>query len=426
MANYQLQRGTYDAYYEDAMNIEKIVEMLKSIVSTYGYSPIHTPMYESTSLFARSAGESSDIVTKEMYNFVDKSGREITLRPELTAGVMRAIVTNKLYAVKDLPLKLSYYGSAFRYERPQAGRYRQFNQFGVENVGVNSPYNDAETIILGYNALKMIGFPHLILKINSIGDEESRANYKNALKEYFSDKIDSMCPDCQRRYQTNPLRILDCKVEEDQKIIKDAPKMSDYLNEESKKYFAEILKILDLQGVEYQVDDTLVRGLDYYSHVVFEYHFYLEDGTSLGAIGAGGHYDNLLKEIGGPQLSSVGFALGIERLNLLLKQIDPDNYAKVNLDVYLMSLDQENLSMVFSLCQSLRANGFSCDMSYENKSIKSQFKVADRKNSKFAIIVGSDEIKNQTVQLKNMKTQEQKEVKIEELIEVLDQEMENF
>lgn len=426
MANYQLQRGTYDAYYEDAMNIEKIVEMLKSIVSTYGYSPIHTPMYESTSLFARSAGESSDIVTKEMYNFVDKSGREITLRPELTAGVMRAIVTNKLYAVKDLPLKLSYYGSAFRYERPQAGRYRQFNQFGVENVGVNSPYNDAETIILGYNALKMIGFPHLILKINSIGDEESRANYKNALKEYFSDKIDSMCPDCQRRYQTNPLRILDCKVEEDQKIIKDAPKMSDYLNEESKKYFAEILKILDLQGVEYQVDDTLVRGLDYYSHVVFEYHFYLEDGTSLGAIGAGGHYDNLLKEIGGPQLSSVGFALGIERLNLLLKQIDPDNYAKVNLDVYLMSLDQENLSMVFSLCQSLRANGFSCDMSYENRSIKSQFKVADRKNSKFAIIVGSDEIKNQTVQLKNMKTQEQKEVKIEELIEVLDQEMENF
>lgn len=426
MANYQLQRGTYDAYYEDAMNIEKIVEMLKSIVSTYGYSPIHTPMYESTSLFARSAGESSDIVTKEMYNFVDKSGREITLRPELTAGVMRAIVTNKLYAVKDLPLKLSYYGSAFRYERPQAGRYRQFNQFGVENVGVNSPYNDAETIILGYNALKMIGFPHLILKINSIGDEESRANYKNALKEYFSDKIDSMCPDCQRRYQTNPLRILDCKVEEDQKIIKDAPKMNDYLNEESKKYFAEILKILDLQGVEYQVDDTLVRGLDYYSHVVFEYHFYLEDGTSLGAIGAGGHYDNLLKEIGGPQLSSVGFALGIERLNLLLKQIDPDNYAKVNLDVYLMSLDQENLSMVFSLCQSLRANGFSCDMSYENKSIKSQFKVADRKNSKFAIIVGSDEIKNQTVQLKNMKTQEQKEVKIEELIEVLDQEMENF
>lgn len=426
MANYQLQRGTYDAYYEDAMNIEKIVEMLKSIVSTYGYSPIHTPMYESTSLFARSAGESSDIVTKEMYNFVDKSGREITLRPELTAGVMRAIVTNKLYAVKDLPLKLSYYGSAFRYERPQTGRYRQFNQFGVENVGVNSPYNDAETIILGYNALKMIGFPHLILKINSIGDEESRANYKNALKEYFSDKIDSMCPDCQRRYQTNPLRILDCKVEEDQKIIKDAPKMSDYLNEESKKYFAEILKILDLQGVEYQVDDTLVRGLDYYSHVVFEYHFYLEDGTSLGAIGAGGHYDNLLKEIGGPQLSSVGFALGIERLNLLLKQIDPDNYAKVNLDVYLMSLDQENLSMVFSLCQSLRANGFSCDMSYENKSIKSQFKVADRKNSKFAIIVGSDEIKNQTVQLKNMKTQEQKEVKIEELIEVLDQEMENF
>ena len=251
MANYQLQRGTYDAYYEDALNIEKIVSILKRISKSYGYAPIHTPMYEQTALFARSAGETSDIVTKEMFNFLDKSGRDICLRPELTAGVMRAIVTNKLYATKDLPLKLSYYGSAFRYERPQAGRYRQFNQFGIENVGATSYLNDAETIIFGYNSLKILGFPHIILKINSIGDEESRNAYRTALKEFFQNKIENMCPDCKRRFETNPLRILDCKVKEDQEIIKDAPKMSDYLNETSKEYLNNILKVLDEQGVEY-------------------------------------------------------------------------------------------------------------------------------------------------------------------------------
>jgi histidyl-tRNA synthetase len=385
MANYQLQRGTYDAYYEDALNIEKIVSILKRISKSYGYAPIHTPMYEQTALFARSAGETSDIVTKEMFNFLDKSGRDICLRPELTAGVMRAIVTNKLYATKDLPLKLSYYGSAFRYERPQAGRYRQFNQFGIENVGATSYLNDAETIIFGYNALKILGFPHIILKINSIGDEESRNAYRTALKEFFQNKIENMCPDCKRRFETNPLRILDCKVKEDQEIIKDAPKMSDYLNETSKEYLNNILRVLDEQQVEYEIDDTLVRGLDYYSHVVFEYHFITENGTSLGAVGAGGHYDNLLREVGGPQLSSVGLAFGVERLNLLLKEINPEEYAKVELDAYLICLGKENLDKVFSLCTTLRNNGFNVDMSFENKSMGASFKIATRKNAKFTI-----------------------------------------
>lgn len=426
MGNYQLQRGTYDAFYEDALNIEKIVSILKSIAKVYGYSPIHTPMYEQTSLFTRSAGETSDIVTKEMFNFLDKSGRDICLRPELTAGVMRAIVTNKLYATKDLPLKLSYYGSAFRYERPQAGRYRQFNQFGIENVGVTSYFNDAETIIFGYNSLKILGLPHIILKINSIGDEESRTNYRNALKEYFKSRIDNMCPDCKRRFETNPLRILDCKVKEDQELIKDAPKIFDYLNENSKVYFSNILHILDEHGIQYQIDDTLVRGLDYYSHVVFEYHYILSDGSSLGAVGAGGHYDNLLNEVGGPQLSSVGLAFGIERLNLLLKEIDFNNYEKVNLDAYLICLGQENLAQVFSLCQTLRNNGFKVDMSFENKSMGSLFKIATRKNAKFAIIVGENEINNNIVKLKNLSTQEQLDVSLDNLIEQLDEKINDF
>ncbi len=423
MANYQLQRGTYDAYYEDALNIEKIVSILKRISKSYGYAPIHTPMYEQTALFARSAGETSDIVTKEMFNFLDKSGRDICLRPELTAGVMRAIVTNKLYATKDLPLKLSYYGSAFRYERPQAGRYRQFNQFGIENVGATSYLNDAETIIFGYNSLKILGFPHIILKINSIGDEESRNAYRTALKEFFQNKIENMCPDCKRRFETNPLRILDCKVKEDQEIIKDAPKMSDYLNETSKEYLNNILKVLDEQGVEYEIDDTLVRGLDYYSHVVFEYHFITENGTSLGAVGAGGHYDNLLREVGGPQLSSVGLAFGVERLNLLLKEINPEEYAKVELDAYLICLGKENLDKVFSLCTTLRNNGFNVDMSFENKSMGASFKIATRKNAKFALIIGENEIANNIVKLKDLNTQEQCDVSLENLVEVLDEKL---
>lgn len=423
MANYQLQRGTYDAYYEDALNIEKIVSILKRISKSYGYAPIHTPMYEQTALFARSAGETSDIVTKEMFNFLDKSGRDICLRPELTAGVMRAIVTNKLYATKDLPLKLSYYGSAFRYERPQAGRYRQFNQFGIENVGSTSYLNDAETIIFGYNSLKILGFPHIILKINSIGDEESRNAYRTALKEFFQNKIENMCPDCKRRFETNPLRILDCKVKEDQEIIKDAPKMSDYLNETSKEYLNNILKVLDEQGVEYEIDDTLVRGLDYYSHVVFEYHFITENGTSLGAVGAGGHYDNLLREVGGPQLSSVGLAFGVERLNLLLKEINPEEYAKVELDAYLICLGKENLDKVFSLCTTLRNNGFNVDMSFENKSMGASFKIATRKNAKFALIIGENEIANNIVKLKDLNTQEQCDVSLENLVEVLDEKL---
>ncbi|MBE6131853.1 MAG: histidine--tRNA ligase [Erysipelotrichaceae bacterium] len=423
MANYQLQRGTYDAYYEDALNIEKIVSILKRISKSYGYAPIHTPMYEQTALFARSAGETSDIVTKEMFNFLDKSGRDICLRPELTAGVMRAIVTNKLYATKDLPLKLSYYGSAFRYERPQAGRYRQFNQFGIENVGATSYLNDAETIIFGYNSLRILGFPHIILKINSIGDEESRNAYRTALKEFFQNKIENMCPDCKRRFETNPLRILDCKVKEDQEIIKGAPKMSDYLNEQSKEYLNNILKVLDEQGVEYEIDDTLVRGLDYYSHVVFEYHFITENGTSLGAVGAGGHYDNLLREVGGPQLSSVGLAFGVERLNLLLKEINPEEYAKVELDAYLICLGKENLDKVFSLCTTLRNNGFNVDMSFENKSMGASFKIATRKNAKFALIIGENEIANNIVKLKDLNTQEQCDVSLENLVEVLDEKL---
>jgi len=421
MPNYQNQRGTYDAYDGDALNIEKLRDILSQIVATYGYNPIHTPIYEQTELFARSAGESSDIVTKEMFSFVDKGGRNITLRPEITAGVIRAIVNNKLYATKDLPLKYYYYGPAFRYERPSAGRYRQFNQFGVECIGVNSYLNDVECISLGYNTLTNIGFDKVILKINTLGDEASRQAYQIALREYFADKLTSMCPDCRRRYEQNVLRILDCKVIEDQEIIKNAPKMSDFINGESKAYFNKVLELLDEQQIPYVIDETLVRGLDYYSHVVFEYHYIREDGTSLGAIGAGGHYDHLVKEVGGPELSSVGFALGIERLNTLLKEIHPESYEQTNLDIFIIHMGEETLTHAFLLMQDLRENGFSVDMTFENKGLGAQFKIAGRKNAKFALIIGENEMQTYEYPVKCLSTAIQENVTYDNLATYLEE-----
>lgn len=413
------QRGTYDAFYDDALNIEKIERIMGEMAHNYGYTPIIIPMYEAIELFARSAGETSDIVTKEMFDFVDKGGRHIALRPELTAGVMRAIVTNKLYANYDLPLKLSYCGPAFRYERPQAGRFRQLTQFGIENVGVTTPQEDAEAIILGYKITKKLGFEHVILKINSIGDQESRDAYREALREYFKDKIGDMCEDCRRRYELNPLRILDCKVPYDQELAKNAPKMSDYLNDVSKKRFQDIIDILDANEIEYVIDDGLVRGLDYYSHIVFEFHYISKNGTNLGAIGAGGHYDNLVKEVGGPELSSVGFALGVDRLNSLLKEIKPEEYAHPTLDAYIMYMGEDYRDYASKLAFRLRDDNIAVDLNYTNKSFKASFKIALRKHARFAIIIGEDEVKKNVYQLKNLETQEQVEVSLEELIKIV-------
>lgn len=417
---YQIQRGTYDAYGEDALNLQKIEDSFKVFAETYGYTFIKTPTYEQTELFTRSVGESSDIVNKEMFSFIDKGGRNISLRPELTAGVMRAVVSNKLYAL-DLPLKYYYCGNVFRYERPQQGRYREFTQFGVECIGINNYMSDAETISLGYNALKNIGFPHVILKINTLGDEKTRENYKNALRAYFENKIDDMCPDCKRRFETNVLRILDCKVKEDQEIVKDAPRIQDYLSKEAKEYFDKVLELLDEQSIEYEIDDTLVRGLDYYSQVVFEYHFISKDGTNLGAIGAGGHYDNLLHDVGGPKLSSVGLAFGLERINTLLKEIDPENYQKFGLDLFVIHLGEETRQYSFILTQELRNNFFKAEMCLENKSFSAQLKLALRKNARYALIIGTDEMAKNSYGLKNLTTQEQIEVKYEDLIDTLDE-----
>lgn len=412
-------KGTHDLYDEEANLYREIENRCIYLASLFNFNEIRTPILEHTNLFVRGVGESSDIVNKEMYTFEDKGGRSVTLRPELTAGIMRSVVTNKLYANADLPLRYFYLGPCFRYERPQAGRYRQFSQFGLEAIGAPSYLLDAEIISLGYRILYLLDIPNVKVYINSLGDEQSRANYRAALKEYFAKHIDNMCADCKRRYEVNPLRILDCKVEADQEIIKNAPKMSDYLSPESKLYLNNVVSLLKEIGIEVIQDDNLVRGLDYYTGVVFEYHVDKVEGLdNVGALGGGGHYAKLLKEIGGPDLEGVGLAFGIERLAYIFKHTTDQNFA-YGPDVYLMGMNQEIIDKNFSLAEHLRSTGFVVEANYEVKSMKSLLKTAVKKNARFALIIGEDELLKNQVTIKNLKTQEQTSVGLEDLVRIL-------
>ena len=417
-----LPKGTHDVILDEARGFQYIEETMKGIADAYGFNEMRTPIFEHTELFQRSVGESSDVVRKEMYTFLDKGNRSITLRPEITAGIMRSIVTNKLYATQqDLPIKAWYLGPTFRYERPQAGRFRQFNQFGVESVGINSYLADAEVIMLGYTSLLLLGFKNVTLKINTLGDKQSRDNYRIALKQYFEKHIESMCPDCKQRYEINPLRILDCKVPEDQELCKNAPKMSDSLSAEAKEYFDKICKVLDSYQIKYEIDDGLVRGLDYYSHVVFEFHYTSKNGMNLGAIGAGGHYDNLLSEVGGPSYAGVGYAFGVERVYSVMMDegLLPSNSDAHHISV--MALDDSALLMGYDLATALRASGFRTDYMLEAKGFKQHFKRAERKGSLVACIIGENEIKNNVVIVRDLEKQEQREIPNEHVIEVVEQ-----
>ena len=413
-------KGTHDIIADEANLYTMIEHTAMMVAGEFGYQEIRTPIIEHTPLFLRSVGESSDIVNKEMYTFEDKGGRSVTLRPELTAGIMRSIVSNKLHANADLPLKYRYVGPCFRYERPQAGRYRQFNQLGVEAIGAPSVYQDAEVITLGQRILLSVGLAGVKVLINSLGDEESRTAYKEALREFFSKHIDEMCEDCKRRLEVNPLRILDCKVPADIELVKNAPKMTDYLTPASKAYLQSVISILESVGISTEVDPTLVRGLDYYTGVVFEYHFEKTEGIDdVGALGAGGHYANLLNEIGGPSLEGVGLAFGVERLAYIIKSLMNFQGLPMGLDFYLMGMTDEIIKKNYVLADMLRDAGFSGEMNYATKSMGSLFKVANRKGAKFAIIVGEDEVAKNEVAVKNMKTQEQTMVKLEDLENVM-------
>lgn len=417
---FSVVKGTHDVILEEATKYSYVEEVLTKIATLYNYKEFRTPIIESNELFNRSVGESSDIVRKEMYTFLDKGNRLITLRPEMTASTIRSMVNAKLFANNDYPIKAYYLGPNFRYERPQQGRYRQFNQFGIECCGVNNFYRDVEVIALGYNALKMLGFTNLKLKINSLGDQETRNDYKKALTSYFGEKIEQMCEDCKERYTKNILRILDCKVESDQEIIKDAPTLDKFYSKNAKENFDNVLKALDEIGIEYEIDHSLVRGLDYYTGVVFEYHYTSKLGKNYGAIGGGGHYANLIKEIGGPDLEGVGLALGIERLVNVMNDDNLFDSLEEGLDIYIMPLGEKAINESNKIANFLRLNGYSCDICLESKNFGQMFKKAQRRNAKYALIIGDNELESKNVVIKDLALEKQETVANDDLLEYLD------
>ena len=414
-------KGTHDIFGEETNAYDMVESMMKSIAELYAYNGVRPPVLEYNSVFVRGVGESSDIVRKEMYTFPDKGGRDLTLRPEFTAGIMRLVVQNKLYATNELPLKLYYCGPVFRYERPQLGRYRQFNQFGVESIGNNAPLNDVEVIVLAYTILCSLGLEGVTIKINTLGDEISRDNYRNALRGYFANHIENMCEDCKNRFELNPLRILDCKVPEDRPIIDGAPSIGDYLTPGSKARFEEVLDALSVLQIPYEVDEGLVRGLDYYSETVFEFHYKSKTGADYGAIGAGGHYGKLMQELGGPELPGVGFSFGIERIVSVLKDDEKLENINNNVDIYVMPLGDQEALFAQEVAVMLRnGGGYRVDMCFDKIKLGNMFKRASNKGAKYAIIVGENEVNNESVIIKDLAKQEQTTVKVDDLIEYID------
>lgn len=416
-------KGTHDLYGDESYCYDYIENIFSIVAELYNYKKIETPCLEYTEVFSRGTGTSSDVVRKEMYTFLDKGDRSVTLRPEGTAGVMRSIVENKLYATNDLPLKTYYVGPVFRYERPQLGRYRQFYQAGIEAVGIDSSELDAEVVVFAMRVLGMLGFNGLKVKVNTLGDKESRLAYKEALKAYFAPRIESMCDDCKERLKLNPLRILDCKVASDQEIAKGAPKMRDYLSKSSEERFYHTLSILNEVGIEYEIDDSLVRGLDYYGEIVFEVHMLSPTEKDYGALLGGGHYDGLLSSFDGPSDidHGVGFALGMERIYSLMKEFDLLKDIKQELDIYLMPLGEKAMEYSFSLAEQLRSLGYSIDRPYKMAKLGSYFKKAERSRAKLALIFGDEELEKGIIQIKDLDKKEQKEVSLDNLDKELDE-----
>lgn len=413
---FQTAKGTYDILPKDINKWHYLEKIIRNICELYNYKEIRTPIFESTDLFVRGVGESTDIVTKEMYTFLDKGGRSLTLRPEGTAGVVRSYVEHKLFAEANQLAKFYYVGPMFRYERMQKGRSRQFYQFGVEAIGSDNPVVDAEVIALSVNIFKQLGLKEVKVLINTLGDDESRKNYRKALINYFKLHIHELCADCKRRLEQNPLRLLDCKVDKNHASMKNAPKMSDYLNEYSKKFFQEVLSNLENIGIEYEIDDNLVRGLDYYKHTVFEIITNVQGFGSQNALGGGGRYDGLVKEIGGPDVAGVGFAFGMDRLILALEAEEVNINYDDGLDVYIISTSDNTESFAFKILENLRKANIKAEKDYFSRKVKAQFKQANKLNAKFALIIGEEELEKKKVSVKNMKTEQQETLEINNLI----------
>ena len=417
----QRQKGCNDIFGYEAKVWKYVDSVIDDMMEKYNYNYIRTPIFEATELFHRGVGETTDIVTKECYDFEDKGGRKITLRPEGTAGVVRSFIENKMYGDPNQPIKVYYNGTMYRYERPQSGRDRELTQFGMEILGSDDPLSDAEIISAAVNVYKMLGLKEIKVNINSLGDAESRNNYREALVKHFKPHIKDFCEDCQVRLENNPLRILDCKVDADNEYIKSAPKTIDYLNDESRERFEKVQEYLDLMEISYEVNPNIVRGLDYYNHTVFEVEAKVEGFGSNNVIGGGGRYNGLVDQLGGPETPCVGFASGIGRIVMALELEKVEMPINDSVDLFLMYVNDEEKKTACYLTQELRLAGFVVETDYIGRGLKAQFKQADRLKSKYIAVLNSDDIKNGEIKVKNNTTKEEDIVSMEALIYYLEE-----
>ncbi len=412
-------RGTVDLLPEDTKKWQHVEKTLQDLCRVFNYEEIRTPTFEHTEVFQRGVGDTTDIVQKEMYTFEDRGGRSITLRPEGTAGVVRAYLEHKLYGSPIQPTKLFYFMELFRYERPQQGRMRQLHQFGVEVLGSADPSVDAEVIALAMTAYQKLGLSSLTLVINSLGDQQSRSAHREALIKHFTPHMDELCADCNSRLMKNPLRILDCKKDMNHEAMGTAPSVLDYLNNESKEYFEKVKQYLDEMDISYKIDPTLVRGLDYYNHTAFEI---MSDADGFGAITTllgGGRYNGLAEQLGGPSTPGIGFGMGLERLLMALEAEKVELPIANDLDVFFITMGEETKATAVKLVQQLRLAGIRVDQDYQDRKVKAQFKAADRVKANYVAVLGEEELAQGKVKIRSMETGDEVEVAFDDLVRTM-------
>lgn len=407
-------RGTKDVLPNESYKWQYLEKTFREICNNFGYKEMRTPTFEHTELFERGVGETTDVVQKEMYTFLDKGDRSITLKAEGTAPAARLYVENKLYSDAQ-PIKTFYITPIFRYERPQKGRLREHHQFGVEVYGSKSPSIDAEVMSILDNLYKKLEIKGIELQINSIGCFKCRPNYDEALKGYLSERLDKLCETCNSRFDTNPMRILDCKNDNCQKELEDAPTMLDYLCDECIEHFDMVKSYLDNLEINYIVNPRIVRGLDYYTKTAFE--FISSEIGAKSTVCGGGRYDSLVEQIGGPSTPAIGFGMGIERLLLTLENNGLEIPNNNDLDIFIVTMDEKSKTLAMKIVKDLREINISSDLDHLDRSVKAQFKYSNKLNSTYTIVIGNDEIENNSVKIKNMKTGEQEEISLENVVE---------
>lgn len=415
---YQKPKGTADLLPGTTNLWEKVEKVAREVFDQFGYRGIRTPMFEDYNVFSRNVGDTSDIVEKEMYDFHDKGDRHIALRPEGTAGVVRAYVENKLYGPEyPKPYKVYYMGPMFRYERPQSGRQREFHQIGVEALNNESPQIDVEVIAMAMQLFKRFGVPNVKLTINTLGDKQVREDYREALINFLKPHYDELSSDSQERMYRNPLRVLDSKDAGDQKIVAQAPSILDYLDEESQNYFDQVQSLLKELGIDYEIDTNMVRGLDYYNHTIFEI---MSDSPVFGGgyttVCAGGRYNGLINQLGGPEEGGIGFGMGVERLMLLLQQENPEFAPQDQLDVFFASANEDGDNLAFKILNQIRDKGIVADKDYSGVKVGKQIKEAFRRNAKYFAVFGEREVDEGQFQLKNAATKDTVDVKIKDFV----------